>query len=79
MNRLAAILKRRRATENPIAEQKEQAKQRRSGRDAELAKADDDKKLEALEALLKTFEEDEVLPRDFTKVSLQSLVLLILA
>jgi hypothetical protein len=79
MNQLAAILKRRRVTENPIAERREQARQRRSGRDAELEKADDDKKLEELEALLKTFEEDEVLPDDFAQVSLESPVLLILA
>jgi hypothetical protein len=79
MNRLAAILKRRRVTENQIEEQSEQARQRRSGRDAELAKADDDKKQEELEALLKIFEEDEVLPCDFAEVSLESPVLLILA
>jgi hypothetical protein len=60
MNQLAAILKRRRSTENPIAERMEQARQRRSERDAELEKADDDKKPEALEALLTTLEEDEV-------------------
>jgi hypothetical protein len=79
MNQLAAILKRRRSTENPSAERREQARQRRSGRDAELEKVDDDKKLEELEALLKTFEEDEVLPDDFAEVSLESPVLLILA
>jgi hypothetical protein len=79
MNQLAAILKRRRVTENPIAERREQARQRRLGRDAKLDKADDDKKLEELEALLKTFEDDEVLPRDFAEMSLESPVLLILA
>jgi hypothetical protein len=79
MNQLAAILKRRRSTENPSAERRKQARQRRSGRDAELEKADDDKKLEELAALLKTFEENEVLPDDFAEVSLKSPVLLILA
>jgi hypothetical protein len=44
-----------------------------------LEKADDDKKLEELEALLKTFEDDEILPCDFAEVSLESPVLLILA
>jgi hypothetical protein len=68
INQLAAILKRRRVTENQIAEQREQARQRRSGRDAELEKADDNKKLEELEALLKAFEEDEVLPDHFTEM-----------
>jgi hypothetical protein len=72
-------MKRRRVIENPIVEQREQARQRRSGRDAELEKADDDKKLEELETLLKTFEDDEVLPRDFAEASLESPVLLILA
>jgi hypothetical protein len=79
MNRLATILKRRRVIENPIAERREQARQRRSGRDAELEKVDDDKKLEELEALLNTIKEDEVLPNDFAEVSLESPVLLILA
>jgi hypothetical protein len=44
-----------------------------------LEKADDDKKLEELEALLKTFEDDEILPCAFVEVSLESPVLLILA
>jgi hypothetical protein len=43
-----------------------------------LEKADDDKKQEGLEALLKTFEEDEVLPDEFAEVSLDSPVLQIL-
>jgi hypothetical protein len=79
MNQLAAILKSRRVTDNPISERREQARQRRSGREAALEKADDDRKLEELETLLKTFEDDEVLPGKFAEVSLESPVLLILA
>jgi hypothetical protein len=44
-----------------------------------LEKGYNGKKLEELEALLKTFEDDEVLPCDFAEVSLESPVLLILA
>jgi hypothetical protein len=79
MNRLAVILKRRRVTENQIAEQGEQARQRRAGREAELEQTDDDKKLEELETLLNTFEDDEVRSGVFAEGSLESPVLLILA